>query len=72
MDFDEHTPLFVISVAAELADMHPQTLRQYSPAIRPTGACAARAHQWQISSLYDAQCSSAKRSCKVVSRRCLA
>jgi Predicted transcriptional regulators len=29
MDFDEHTPLFVISVAAELAGMHPQTLRQY-------------------------------------------
>lgn len=24
-----HDPLFVISVAAELADMHPQTLRQY-------------------------------------------
>jgi MerR family transcriptional regulator/heat shock protein HspR len=27
--FDENTPLFVISVAAELAFMHPQTLRQY-------------------------------------------
>jgi MerR family transcriptional regulator/heat shock protein HspR len=26
---DENTPLFVISVAAELALMHPQTLRQY-------------------------------------------
>ena len=24
-----HAPLFVISVAAELADMHPQALRQY-------------------------------------------
>lgn len=24
-----HAPLFVISVAAELAEMHPQTLRQY-------------------------------------------
>ncbi|WP_304653909.1 heat shock protein transcriptional repressor HspR [Nesterenkonia sp. LB17] len=24
-----HAPMFVISVAAELADMHPQTLRQY-------------------------------------------
>lgn len=24
-----HTPLFVTSVAAELANMHPQTLRQY-------------------------------------------
>ncbi len=27
IDFDQ--PIFVISVAAELADMHPQTLRQY-------------------------------------------
>lgn len=26
---DEQSPLFVISVAAELAGMHPQTLRQY-------------------------------------------
>ncbi len=26
---DESTPLFVISVAAQLAGMHPQTLRQY-------------------------------------------
>jgi MerR family transcriptional regulator/heat shock protein HspR len=29
MEFDENTPLFVISVAAELCGMHPQTLRQY-------------------------------------------
>ena len=29
MELDENTPLFVISVAAELSDMHPQTLRQY-------------------------------------------
>ena len=28
-DLNEDTPLFVISVAAELAVMHPQTLRQY-------------------------------------------
>ena len=28
-DFNENTPMFVISVAAELAVMHPQTLRQY-------------------------------------------
>lgn len=28
-DIDKDTPLFVISVAAELAGMHPQTLRQY-------------------------------------------
>ncbi|UYG16731.1 helix-turn-helix transcriptional regulator [Brachybacterium huguangmaarense] len=27
--FDEHAPVFVISVAAELSGMHPQTLRQY-------------------------------------------
>ena len=27
--YDENTPMFVISVAAELAVMHPQTLRQY-------------------------------------------
>lgn len=26
---DENTPVFVISVAAQLAGMHPQTLRQY-------------------------------------------
>lgn len=29
MDFSADQPIFVISVAAELADMHPQTLRQY-------------------------------------------
>ena len=29
MELDENTPLFVISVAAELCGMHPQTLRQY-------------------------------------------
>ena len=27
--FDDDAPVFVISVAAELAGMHPQTLRQY-------------------------------------------
>jgi MerR family transcriptional regulator/heat shock protein HspR len=26
---DSNAPIYVISVAAELADMHPQTLRQY-------------------------------------------
>jgi MerR family transcriptional regulator, heat shock protein HspR len=26
---DEHTQVFVISIAADLAGMHPQTLRQY-------------------------------------------
>lgn len=26
---DEYSPLFAIAVAAELANMHPQTLRQY-------------------------------------------
>ena len=25
----KHDPVYVISVAAQLADMHPQTLRQY-------------------------------------------
>jgi MerR family transcriptional regulator, heat shock protein HspR len=29
MELDQDTPLFVISVAAELCGMHPQTLRQY-------------------------------------------
>ncbi|MGG5170657.1 heat shock protein transcriptional repressor HspR [Pseudarthrobacter sp. J1738] len=29
MALDANQPLFVISVAAELAEMHPQTLRQY-------------------------------------------
>ena len=29
MEINENTPLFVISVAAELSNMHPQTLRQY-------------------------------------------
>ncbi|MDY1005458.1 heat shock protein transcriptional repressor HspR [Curtobacterium sp. CFBP9011] len=28
-DLDEHSPVFAIAVAAELAEMHPQTLRQY-------------------------------------------
>jgi MerR family transcriptional regulator/heat shock protein HspR len=29
LQVDEDTPVFVISVAAQLAGMHPQTLRQY-------------------------------------------
>ncbi len=29
MDVDQDTPLFAITAAAELAEMHPQTLRQY-------------------------------------------
>ncbi len=29
LQIDENTPVFVISVAAQLAGMHPQTLRQY-------------------------------------------
>jgi len=29
LDLDDATPVFVISVAAQLAGMHPQTLRQY-------------------------------------------
>src|SRR3954453_9689646 len=29
LDLDDDSPVFVISVAAQLAGMHPQTLRQY-------------------------------------------
>ena len=29
LDLDDETPVFVISVAAQLAGMHPQTLQQY-------------------------------------------
>lgn len=29
MSYDEDRPVFVISIAAELSGMHPQTLRQY-------------------------------------------
>jgi MerR family transcriptional regulator, heat shock protein HspR len=29
MDVDSDTPLFAIAAAAELAELHPQTLRQY-------------------------------------------
>jgi MerR family transcriptional regulator, heat shock protein HspR len=29
LDFDDDTPVYVISVAASLAGLHPQTLRQY-------------------------------------------
>ncbi len=29
MDLDEDTPLYTISIAASLAGLHPQTLRQY-------------------------------------------
>lgn len=29
MSMDENSPLFAIAIAAELAEMHPQTLRQY-------------------------------------------
>ena len=29
MEFDDNTPLYTISVAASLAGLHPQTLRQY-------------------------------------------
>jgi MerR family transcriptional regulator/heat shock protein HspR len=28
-DMDENSPVFAIAMAAELAEMHPQTLRQY-------------------------------------------
>ena len=29
MELDENSPVYVISVAAELSGLHPQTLRQY-------------------------------------------
>ena len=29
MDFDDDTPVYTISIAASLAGLHPQTLRQY-------------------------------------------
>ena len=29
MDVDQDTPLFAVTAAAELAELHPQTLRQY-------------------------------------------
>lgn len=29
MEFDDNTPVYTISVAASLAGLHPQTLRQY-------------------------------------------
>ncbi|GAB3524278.1 heat shock protein transcriptional repressor HspR [Arthrobacter monumenti] len=40
MGLDVNAPLFVISVAAELAEMHPQTLRQYDRLgiVRPSRA----------------------------------
>lgn len=40
MNVDPYAPIFVISAAAELAEMHPQTLRQYDRLgiVRPTRA----------------------------------
>ena len=40
MEINADQPIFVISVAAELADMHPQTLRQYDRLgiVRPSRA----------------------------------
>ena len=40
MGIDVNAPIFVISVAAELAEMHPQTLRQYDRLgiVRPSRA----------------------------------
>ena len=43
---DHDAPVFVISVAAQLAGMHPQTLRTYDrmglvrPGVRPSAAAA--------------------------------
>lgn len=57
--FDEHKPLFVISVAAELASMHPQTLRTYdrlgivSP--KRTPGRGRRYSAWNIAQLQEVQ-----------------
>ena len=39
--FDDETPLYVISIAAQLSGMHPQTLRQYDRLgiVSPTRTC---------------------------------
>jgi MerR family transcriptional regulator, heat shock protein HspR len=43
-ELTEETPVYVISVAAELSGLHPQTLRQYDRLglVSPGGAAAAR------------------------------
>ena len=41
MSIDEDSPIFAIAVAAELAGMHPQTLRQYDR----LGLVSPRAHR---------------------------
>jgi MerR family transcriptional regulator/heat shock protein HspR len=47
LELDEATPVFVISVAAQLAGMHPQTLRQYDRLglVRP-GRTAGRGRRY--------------------------
>ena len=39
--WDDRTPIYVISVAAQLAGLHPQTLRQYDRLglVVPSRAC---------------------------------
>lgn len=57
--FDEHAPVFVISVAAELTGMHPQTLRTYdrlgivSP--QRTSGRGRRYSAWNIAQLRQVQ-----------------
>lgn len=57
--FDEHQPLFVISVAAELAGMHPQTLRTYDRLgiVSPsrTSGRGRRYSAWNIAQLREVQ-----------------
>ncbi|WP_026819511.1 heat shock protein transcriptional repressor HspR [Arthrobacter castelli] len=59
MGLDVNAPLFVISVAAELAEMHPQTLRQYDRLgiVRPNRAPgrARRYSQRDVEALREVQ-----------------
>lgn len=59
MIIDPYSPIYVISVAAELAEMHPQTLRQYDRLgiVKPNRAPgrARRYSQHDIDSLREVQ-----------------
>ena len=49
---DETSPVFVISVAAELAGMHPQTLRQYDRlGLVTPGRTAGRGRRYSVRDL---------------------
>ena len=61
---DDETPVYVISVAAQLSGLHPQTLRQYdrlglvSPDRTPVAAVATRC----ATSRCCARCSACRRT----------